>query len=104
MTKTRKSYTMRKTAKKHHDMYCCDATFHGLHGWHKALFEELGWMILAKHRGIIEKTTVYKHSIERLKTSIEHKLKDTKDHDRKEDLKILHENVLVLHEHAMKDL
>uniref|UniRef100_A0A6C0HB26 Transposase n=1 Tax=viral metagenome TaxID=1070528 RepID=A0A6C0HB26_9ZZZZ len=103
MTKTRKMRPIRKTAKKYH-IYCCDATFHGLHGWHKALYEELGWMVLAKHRGLTDKTATYKHSIERLKNTLEDKLKQTKDHDRKEDLKILHENVLVLHEHAMKDL
>ena len=106
MTHTRKhrnSHKMGKTVKSYHGE-CCDATFHGIHGWFKSLFEELGWMILAKSRGMTYKTTVYKHSIERLKKAIEDKIASTKDYDKKNDLKIMHENILILWNHANKDL
>jgi predicted ATP-binding protein involved in virulence len=101
----------RKTMKKHHDMphhmhiigECCDATFHGIHHWYKHMFEELGWMILAKSRGMTDKVTTYLSSIRRLKTAIEQKIKHVKDSDKKEDLKIMHHNVCILMEHAEKD-
>lgn len=83
---------------------CCNATYHGLHHWHKSMFEELGWMILAKSHGLTDKITAYKNSLQRLKWSIEHKMTHTKERDRKEDLMILHGNLMVLIEHADKDL
>jgi plasmid maintenance system killer protein len=67
------------------------------------MFEELGWMILAKHRGMLDKIMTYKNSVNRLRQAIEKKLKVTKDADRKDDLRIMHENVLVLLEHIEKD-
>jgi predicted ATP-binding protein involved in virulence len=83
---------------------CCDATFHGLHHWYKHVFEHLGWMILAKDRGMTDKTTTYLSSLKRLKMALEQKLKSTRDHDKKEDLKIMHHNTCILIEHAEKDL
>jgi Mg2+ and Co2+ transporter CorA len=101
--KTRKS-PMNKTMKMNHGQYeCCDATFVGIHFWFKSMFEELGWMILAKHRGMLDKIMTYKNSVNRLRQAIEKKLKVTKDADRKDDLRIMHENVLVLLEHIEKD-
>jgi predicted ATP-binding protein involved in virulence len=94
----------------HHSMMdhplgeCCDMTFHGIHHWYKHMFEHLGWMILAKDRGMTDKTTTYLNSLKRLKMAIEQKLKSTRDHDKKEDLKIMHHNVCILMEHAEKDL
>lgn len=82
----------------------CDSTFHGLHNWQKHVFEHLGWMILAKHRGMVDKTATYLNSIRRLKMALERKIKNTHDHDRKEDLRILHHNVCILCKHAEHDL
>jgi len=82
---------------------CCDATFHGLHEWHKHMFEQLGWMILAKSHGFTDKIAVYKSSLIRLKHSLEEKIKSTKEKDRKDDLHILHKNVCILIEHVEKD-
>lgn len=87
----------------YHEGECCEATFHGLNHWYTHLFEKLGWMILAKSRGMDDKITLYKTSLSRFKHSIEHKLKHTKDSDRKHDLKVMHHNICVLMEHVDKD-
>jgi hypothetical protein len=89
---------------KSHDYKCCDATFEGIHGWYKAMFEKLGWMILAKSKGMTEKTTSYKHSIERLHTAIVQKMENTYDVDKVHDLEILLSDVEVLMQHAKMDL
>jgi hypothetical protein len=83
---------------------CCDATFHGLHKWYARMFEELGWMVLAKSRGMVDKTAVYKSSVKRLKMAIEQKLAHIRDTDKKDDLEIMHKNVCILLEHVEKDL
>jgi len=86
-----------------HEGECCEATFQGLNCWYKHLFEKLGWMILAKSRGMEDKLTMYKTSLSRFKHAIEHKLSHTKDHDRKHDLNVMHHNIKILIEHAEKD-
>lgn len=83
---------------------CCDTTFRGIGKWYQHMFETLGWMILAKDQGMTDKTTTYLNSMKRLKMAIEQKLKSTRDHDRKEDLMVMHKNVCVLMEHSEKDL
>jgi len=83
---------------------CCDATFAGLGHWYKHLFEQLGWMVLAKRRGLVDKTSVYKNSLKRFKISVEKKMAGTKDKDRKDDLKIMHDNICILIAHADMDL
>jgi len=58
------------------------ATFHGLHEWHKCMFESLGWVVLASldksddhkdHRKA--KMKEYLREIESLKYSLELKMK-----------------------------
>jgi predicted ATP-binding protein involved in virulence len=83
---------------------CFDATMSGIHHWYKSMFERLGWMILAKHHGIDDKIISYKNALERLKCTIEEKIKNTRDYDKKADLKIMHGELLVLIDHANKDL
>ena len=100
MVKTRKS----KKGGRHTQKKQSHATFHGLHRWHNALFEELGWMVLAKMHGMNDKTTTYINSLHRFKTAVENKLEHTKDSDKRADLKILHSNISVLIGHAHKDL
>jgi len=68
------------------------------------MFEELGWMILAKNRGMMDKTSTYKNTIQRLKESILKKHASVRDKDKKDDLKIMLDNVDILIEHANKDL
>jgi hypothetical protein len=84
--------------------YCCDATHHGLQEWYKMKFEKLGWMILAKNRGMNDKVMEYKNSVNRLEKAIEHKLKyHTRDGDRKDDLLIMMDNVEILKNHIDQD-
>jgi len=96
---------MPKTRKAHHitlPQYA--ATFHGLEKWHVAMFEKLGWMVLAKAKGMDYKVTAYKKSVEHLVKSIEHVMGEYHDPDRIHDLKVLHMNVLCLHGFIMKNL
>jgi len=106
-----KSKTMRKNSHSHnmtmsmkdHNKHCIDATFHGLEYWSKHLFEELGWMILAKNYGMLDKVSTYKASVKRFICAIEQKIKKIKDSDKKEDLKIMHHNMTILWEHIQSD-
>ena len=65
------------------------ATFHGLHHWHKEIFEKLGWMVLAKAKGMDYKISVYKKSIDHLIKSIKHVSAEYEEADRKHDLNVL---------------
>lgn len=78
-------------------------TFESLHEWTNAMFEKLGWMVLAERDGNVEKIVNYVHSIERLLEDLDYKITKVEDKDRKHDLKILRDNVLVLQEHVMRD-
>ena len=42
---------------------CCDVTFHGIHKWYTAMFEKLGWMILAKDKGLNDNIEHYKYGL-----------------------------------------
>jgi hypothetical protein len=75
-----------------------------LQHWYKCKFEKLGWMILAKKHGLYDKITHYKSSIHRLIKAIEHKLEyHTHDADRKDDLRIMLNNVHTLKDHVDTD-
>jgi hypothetical protein len=73
-----------------------DATFHGLEGWHKYLFEKLGWMLLAKTYGYDIQLKAYKNSLDELISHLNTKCKTIKDKDKKDDLKILLSNAKIL--------
>lgn len=80
------------------------ATMQGLNAWHKAMFEQLGWMVLAKEKyHLSDKITTYKNSVDRLKEAIECKMTQVHEIDRKNDLKILLDNVMILKAHIDKD-
>lgn len=79
-----------------------EATNCGLGHWMKAKFEKLGWMCLAMDHGNHLKVKSYLDSIQRLKASLEMKIKEVKESDRKDDLKILHDDVCVLQGAAHK--
>jgi hypothetical protein len=50
------------------------------------------------------KLPTYKTSLQKLKCAIEKKIGYIHDRDKKKDLQIMHENVLILIKHAAKDL
>ena len=70
---------------------------------HKAMFEKLGWMILAKEYGMKDKIATYKNTLRRLKEAILKKHKDMSDSDNAKDLEIMLQNVTILIKHANKD-
>jgi len=80
------------------------ATTHGLKKWHQAMFEKLGWMILAKKKRYTEKVGSYLISLSRLQNKLECKIQSVKDEDKKNDLKIMLVDVNILVEHAKRDL
>ena len=102
MAKTR-SHRKRSSTMKYPRGKCCEATMHGINNWYEKMFEELGWMVLAKHKGFTDKVSTYKNSLQRLKTAIEQKIHKVYEADRKMDLEILHKNLMVLIDHAHKD-
>ena len=55
---------------------CNPATYHGLHEWHKYMFEKLGWMMLSINKGNQnpEKITSYKNSIDLLLCALDKKI------------------------------
>jgi hypothetical protein len=106
MTTSKRQPAIRKntTMKTYDDMSCYDATYCSINNWYKSMYEKLGWMILAKNHGMIDKVVSYKNTLERLRCTIEKKIKKTRDQDKKADLKIMHIDLMVLIEHAMKHL
>ena len=96
--KSKKTHTIKNLHKP-----CCEKTYHGLHKWYTHLYEHLGWMVLAHSQGYNDKVSVYKHSLMRLKTDIEERCKFMHDPDKREDLLILHRDLLVLIAHVNKD-
>ena len=81
-----------------------ESTFNGLSNWHKHMFEHLGWMVLAKSKkGMKDKISTYKKSLQRLKEALECKIKNEVDIDNKNDLLILWNDVNVLIAHVKKD-
>jgi hypothetical protein len=82
---------------------CCETTYKGIQQWYKRVFEQLGWMILAKDRGMTDKLSVYVNSIYRIHIAIHQKIKTTLDKDRIQDLMIMEKNIKVLLTHVQKD-
>ena len=89
-----------KTMRMHGEL---QHTLHGLHEWYEAMFEKLGWMLLANRNGWHDKVATYKNSVNRLCMAIERKIKEVREADRKDDLTIMWENVMVLKEHVHRD-
>ena len=78
-------------------------TFVGLHLWYKSMYEKLGWMVLAKSKGMNDKVEEYKIGLVRLQSSIDCKLKMMFDKDKRDDLEIMRDHVRVLITHVKQD-
>ena len=83
---------------------CAEVTYKGIHKWYSAMFEKLGWMILAKEKGMSYKIAPYKMSLQKLKCSILKKHTSMGNSDKRKDLEIMLVNIDILIKHANKDL
>jgi len=97
--KTRRSYSSSEQLPGK----CCNATMHGLHHWYTELFEKLGWMVLAKERGMTDKIKNYMNSLSMLKIALEQKMNKVNELDHKDDISIMLENVKILIHHSKSD-
>jgi hypothetical protein len=96
----KRSTHKRKYIHHHHDV---DVTFCGLNVAYKAMYEKLGWMLLAQKYNMLDKIAEYKNSIHRIINAMKHKKKHISDCDKKDDLDIMINNLTLLHEHVEKD-
>jgi len=74
-------------------------TYHGVHKWYIAMFEKLGWMLLAKAKGNHSKVAEYKKSVDRMIRTMEHIKSEYEDHNKIHDLNVLLMNSRVLQEY-----
>jgi hypothetical protein len=76
----------------------------GIDKWHDVMFDKLGWMILAKEKGLDYKVEAYKKSLVRLVAMIKHVSSEYESHNRKHDLNVTLLNVLCLKSFVDKHL
>ena len=98
MAPTRKNTMKHSMTRKAPRLARYNVTYHDLHKWKEAEFEKLGWMVLAKAKGMNYKIDVYKKSIDHLIKSIKHVSAEYEEADRKHDL-----NVLLMQVECLKD-
>ncbi len=73
-----------------------NVTYHGLHNWSKAMFEKLGWMVLAHAHGHQEIVETYLINIGHLMKAIEERKRNLEEKNRKNDMDILMRNMDIL--------
>jgi hypothetical protein len=78
-------------------------TYRSLLYWYRTSFQQLGFMILEKHNGYNDKVSNYKTDVMRLRDCIAKKHSKMNNPDKKDDLKIMLDNVEVLIKHINKD-
>jgi hypothetical protein len=79
------------------------ATTQALIKWYVSIYEKLGWMVLAKQKGLKFKLEYYKKSIQLLKEELICKINSVQDYDKRNDLRIILDNVIILERHVQKD-
>jgi hypothetical protein len=72
----------------------------GLMKWYFHLYEKLGWMVLAKHQGLVLGIEFYKRAISVLKERIICKIDSVRDYDKRNDLRVILNNVIVLEKYV----
>ena len=82
---------------------CSEVTFKSIGRWYQEMFEQLGWMVLAKEKGMTYKIAPYKMTLQKLKCSILKRHSSMYDVDKKKDLEIMLHNVEILIKHVNKD-
>ena len=95
--KTLKSKTLKIKGCAH------NPTYQSLLFWYRNSFKQLGYMILEKHNGYNDKVSNYKTDVMRLRDCISKKHSKMNDTDKKDDLRIMLDNVEVLIKHINKD-
>ena len=88
--------------KMHREVAPNKVTNCGLQHWMKMKFEHLGWMCLAQSHGNNLKVKAYFESLKSLISSIEQKIKDVHEKDRKDDLEITLQKTKLLKRTAWK--
>jgi hypothetical protein len=78
-------------------------TFDGLQMWFKSLYEELGWMVLAKEMGYKDKIRGYKAKLRRFDQSLAIAERELQDPDHLRDLQIMKDKIKILEKHVHKD-
>ena len=76
----------------------------GIDKWHDVMFDKLGWMVLAKEKGLDYKVEAYKKSLVRLVAMIKHVSSEYESHNRKHDLNVTLLNVMCLKSFVEKHL
>ena len=77
-----------------------EATNCGLQKWMVSKYEKLGWMCLAKQHGDNVKIEAYLDSLRSLMASLEKKINEVEEKDRKDDLEITLNNTKLLKHNA----
>lgn len=80
-----------------------DSTMYGLHKWFESVFEKLGWMVIACEYKDKERLKEYYTCILKLYKSIDLKEKKSNNIDRKEDYKIMKNDLIILLNHVKAD-
>jgi hypothetical protein len=73
-----------------------DPTYYSLLVWYNSSFEKFGSMILEKHNGYSDKVSSYKTDVMRLRDCISKKHSKINAPSKKEDLRIMLDNIEVL--------
>ena len=105
--KTKKGKTLSRKTLKRKTMTikgCAhEPTYVSLVLWYNSSFEKMGSMILEKHNGYSDKVSSYKTDVMRLRDCISKKHSKITASSKKDDLKIMLDNVEVLIKHIKKD-